>query len=286
MSKLGSAQETGTLKSGVGGPESILTCPECAREMPMSGKGKFCQRCGYHTPEISVVETVAQSNPFVLDTLLEIGKGFPVSRSFLHACLRHNHDISGVVLDLGGGRRPSYLKYLPQGDIEYIRADGDPSRNPDIILNLEARFPISGGSIDTVLLFNVLEHLFDFENCISECHRILKPGGTLIVYVPCLVGIHGSPYDYFRYTHFALHRLLSKYGFSDCSIIYQGGLFVRLSFLINWSGKAYLGRLLLPVYGLLWCLDALIEILTRGKYRAKLPAGYFVTARKPAEGSV
>ena len=52
---------------------------------------------------------------------------------------------------------------------------------------------------DNVILFNVLEHIFNFKTCLNNCYSILKDNGFLWFY-PFLFRIHYSPNDYFRYT--------------------------------------------------------------------------------------
>jgi hypothetical protein len=37
--------------------------------------------------------------------------------------------------------------------------------------------------------------------------RILAPGGNLIVAIPFLLKLHQTPYDFVRYTHYALQKL-------------------------------------------------------------------------------
>jgi SAM-dependent methyltransferase len=55
--------------------------------------------------------------------------------------------------------------------------------------------PFSDGSLDTVVSLDYLEHLDDDRLCLREIHRILKPGGRLLMAVPRT----GRP--------FLLHRL-------------------------------------------------------------------------------
>lgn len=46
------------------------------------------------------------------------------------------------------------------------------------------RLPFPTASVDTVLLLDVLEHVSDEPKVIAEVHRILRPGGSLILSVP------------------------------------------------------------------------------------------------------
>ncbi len=47
-----------------------------------------------------------------------------------------------------------------------------------------ASLPITSGSIDVVANFQVIEHLRDQEGFLAECHRVLRPGGRLLVTTP------------------------------------------------------------------------------------------------------
>ncbi|MFC3893774.1 class I SAM-dependent methyltransferase [Lentzea rhizosphaerae] len=47
-----------------------------------------------------------------------------------------------------------------------------------------ATLPLRDGSVDVVANLQVIEHLWDQEGFLAECHRVLRPGGTLIVTTP------------------------------------------------------------------------------------------------------
>jgi SAM-dependent methyltransferase len=80
------------------------------------------------------------------------------------------------LLELGGGDRPCYH---PNMDIR-------PIPTVDIVANLEEPFPIPNESYNGVLGNYILEHLSrrSVPQFISECHRILKPGGKAVFIVP------------------------------------------------------------------------------------------------------
>jgi SAM-dependent methyltransferase len=48
------------------------------------------------------------------------------------------------------------------------------------------RLPFAGGSFDLVTALDVLEHLDDDAAAARELHRVLRPGGALVVFVPAL----------------------------------------------------------------------------------------------------
>lgn len=44
--------------------------------------------------------------------------------------------------------------------------------------------PLADGSVDTVVNFQVIEHLWDQSAFVAECHRVLRPGGVLLMSTP------------------------------------------------------------------------------------------------------
>ena len=50
----------------------------------------------------------------------------------------------------------------------------------------EEEIPVDSQSVDGVFCCEVIEHVYDTDHLLSECSRILKPGGTMIVTTPNL----------------------------------------------------------------------------------------------------
>lgn len=48
------------------------------------------------------------------------------------------------------------------------------------------RLPIRPGSVDVVVMSEVIEHLVDTDSAIEAAHRVLKPGGSLLLSTPNL----------------------------------------------------------------------------------------------------
>lgn len=55
-------------------------------------------------------------------------------------------------------------------------------RSPRRVLCADAQgLPIASGSVDAVAFCDVIEHLPDPASTLTECHRVLRPGGVLLV---------------------------------------------------------------------------------------------------------
>ena len=95
----------------------------------------------------------------------------------------------------------------------YVTASELYSTMPDVFGDAQT-LPFATESIECVTLMDVLEHLPNPEECISEVARVLKNNGTFVIQVPFMYPIHDSPYDFQRWTVFGLKSLLEKYSFS------------------------------------------------------------------------
>lgn len=97
----------------------------------------------------------------------------------------------GVAVDIGAagggntrvlrehGWRELVVEYGEEGAVtaaarglRTIRADG-------------TALPLRAGGVDLVVAFDVLEHISDDAAAAAEIRRVLRPGGTLLVAVPC-----------------------------------------------------------------------------------------------------
>lgn len=50
--------------------------------------------------------------------------------------------------------------------------------------NLNRRFPVDASTIDCAIAYSVLEHLLMPCSFLTECHRVLRPGGRLVILTP------------------------------------------------------------------------------------------------------
>jgi len=116
------------------------------------------------------------------------------------------------LLDLGSGElqfEGIFRKY------RYTGVDFKPYPHVSIVADLTKDIPIVDGGFDIVTLSNTIEHIPNTSHLLSECYRLLSSGGIIIGTVPFLTPEHQLPYDFNRYTHIQLARMLEEAGFKD-----------------------------------------------------------------------
>lgn len=89
-----------------------------------------------------------------------------------------------AVLDIGS-RDGNLRRYLPP-DVKYQGIDITPEfAGPNILIqDISSGIPFPAESYDNVFIIEVLEHVPNPFFTIAEIHRVLKPGGVLMVSVP------------------------------------------------------------------------------------------------------
>lgn len=188
----------------------------------------------------------------------EVWRGKTPARILMNFAIRRCVQLRGRVADLGGGKNPSYWRFLDASGVELVRVDLPGVGRPDVAACLEVCLPFAANVFDVVLLFNVLEHVYAADQLLAEICRVLRPGGRLYLFVPFLAQVHLDPEDYCRYTGFALARMFEGAGFSSWEVMPVGEacqsvvaaayplLFVRLLRLLALMaarlGDALLGR--------------------------------------------
>jgi SAM-dependent methyltransferase len=131
--------------------------------------------------------------------------------------------ISGDVIDLGGSEAAQYYSYINTDKVVSMKYADLYKKNDNIInIDFEKKFVIDNKVFDTVVLMNVVEHVYNYSNLFSESFRILKNNGRIIGVVPFLYKVHGVPNDYFRYTYKAIELQLRNSGFSNIKIVSIG----------------------------------------------------------------
>ena len=145
-------------------------------------------------------------------------------------------------------------------------------------INFESdKFPLENDTVDSVIMLNILEHIYNYRFLISEAYRVSKNNSQLVGFVPFLVGYHPDPHDYFRYTKEALNLIFKEAGFSEVRVFEIGNGPFTVNFNnLTLSMPRVLRVLSWPIY---YLLD-LVFIYFSSNAKTRFPVGYFFTAFK------
>ena len=123
--------------------------------------------------------------------------------------------LSGRVLDVGCGLG-DMLAFRPNTvgvDINPRTVEWCKERGLDAKLMQPDVLPFQSGTFSSVVLDNVLEHLLAPGTLLLEIHRVLAPGGLLIVGVPGVRGYDADNDHKIFYDESSLIEKLAEYGF-------------------------------------------------------------------------
>ena len=168
--------------------------------------------------------------------------------------------LSGSVLEVGCGAQP-YRRLIPEicqyQGLDWVGSEEHFGyRAPDVIYHDGRSFPFEDNTFDRLFHTEVLEHVYDSEFFLTECHRVLKPGGEMFCSVPFQARYHYIPYDYWRFTPAALERMATSSGFRSTNIMPRGNDLVvaaykNLSLVYRWLqggwGSKVLGVIFSPL---------------------------------------
>lgn len=145
---------------------------------------------------------------------------YVIRRGLYRAIRDHAALARGRILDFGAGSSP--YRQLFHCD-EYVPVDlessGHPADRKKATVYYDGRtLPFQDERFDFILCSEVLEHVFNLDEILSELNRVLRHGGTLLITVPFAWEEHEQPYDFARYTSFGLRHVLENHGFEVESI--------------------------------------------------------------------
>ena len=118
--------------------------------------------------------------------------------------------ISGTVLEVGSGEGYGIMELAPKAE-HYIAVDkyntdiSDELNEANNITFIQSEVPplkgIEDNSVDFVVTFQVIEHIKDDEMFLQEIHRVLKPGGKVILTTPnVMMSLTRNPWHTREYT--------------------------------------------------------------------------------------
>jgi len=136
---------------------------------------------------------------------------------------RQRQRLAGTVLDIGCGSQRYRDTILSAPNVaRYVALDVRAglfvyTSKADVYWN-GVDMPFADESVDSAILFEVVEHCADPRMVVAEAHRVLKPGGCLLFSVPFTYQLHGFPFDYQRLTPAGARQLFGKAGFLPVAV--------------------------------------------------------------------
>ncbi len=165
-----------------------------------------------------------------------MGRGTYIDRYYIERFLRENaSNIKGRVLELSdnnytvrfGGDR------VTRSDILDVRPDHAPAT---IIGDLTSSEGIPSDAFDCIILTQTLNCIYDVHAAIQTVHRILKPGGCVLVSVPGIAPLAPQEMEYcgeyWRFTSLSLKCLFEEvFTAGYVTVQSQGNVFAAIAFL-------------------------------------------------------
>ena len=162
-------------------------------------------------------------------------RGGAIDRYYIENFLKRKADvIKGIVLEIGD----NYYTMLYGGDnvtkSDILHVD-DKNEAATIIGDISNAPQISDNTFDCIILTQTLHLIYDFKEALKTCHRILKPGGSLLLTVPGITPIDHGEWNstwYWSFTDMAMQRLSEEtFPNSKPEVEYFGNVLVASSFL-------------------------------------------------------
>ena len=165
-----------------------------------------------------------------------IARGTYVDRYYIERFLEQNAEcVKGRVLEFSendytlrfGGDR------VTQSDVIDVRADHEPAT---IVADITKGDHLAADAFDCIILTQVLNFVFDVPAAIRTLHRILKPGGSLLVSVAGISQIVPDEFeycgDYWRFTRVSIRRLFeAEFPPENVHLEVHGNVLASIAFL-------------------------------------------------------
>ncbi len=143
-------------------------------------------------------------------------RGLPIDRNYIEQFLScHQDDIRGHVLEVA---QATYTKQFGGDQVHTSDVLHSPigviSPAATIVADLTDAKHIAENTFDCIILTQTLLFIYDLKAAIQTLHRILKPGGVILVTVPGISQIIREDMEtwgeYWRFTRHSLQRIFSE----------------------------------------------------------------------------
>lgn len=138
-------------------------------------------------------------------------RGTAIDRYYLNKFIAEiRSEVKGVTLEIGGSKINREL-YNFTNTSSYLTMDVDGGADLDIVGDAHDPNAVDEASLDSIVLFNVLEHCERPWVVVDNIYQWLKPGGQVFCLVPNAQRLHRTPRDYWRIFPDALDSLFARF---------------------------------------------------------------------------
>lgn len=203
---------------------------------PIVGVVRFILRAVTGEPQVGSLTfgTLRRTKPLTRD--FGVGRGGAVDRYYIEAFLeRFSSDIRGRVLEIGDD---GYTKRFGSSRVERrdILHMSDRNRRATIIADLQDAPHIPDETFDCIILTQTLQYIFRPEEAVATLHRILRPGGVLLLTVPGITPVstrcEWGPNCFWSFTRQSVSRLLEdRFGAPAVTCLSRGNVLTATALL-------------------------------------------------------
>lgn len=137
-------------------------------------------------------------------------RGVAIHRYYVNEFLReYAYHIRGHCMEFND---PEYTNRFGGGDVEKVDILHIDNSNKlaTMVADLTKPNDIPSNLFDCIICTHVFHVIFELNKAVEELHRILKPGGVLLVAVPQISMCDPNEHELWRFTPEGLHRLLGN----------------------------------------------------------------------------
>ena len=188
--------------------------------------------------------------------------------------------LQGSCLELGANK-DVYRNFLNPNSKKYKTTFSNIEKINKTFLYLDLQKKINCNfKFDNIVIYNVLEHIYDIDISLKNINFLLKKNGTVYGSTPFIYRIHGAPEDYTRYSKSFLKLKLKNSKFKDIDIKEIG----LGPFLASFSLLRGYFKYLPVIYNLFLffviILDKFITYIMKINPKVIFPIGYVFSAKK------
>ena len=126
-------------------------------------------------------------------------KGKSICRSYQIYFLK-NINLKGKSIDFGTSNiGDTSYNFVNSSQINFISNKFNVKKNNYIKLDLNKK-NFTNMYFNNLIVFNVLEHVYDIQNSVNELKKLMKKNSTIFISTPFIYRFHAAPEDFYRFT--------------------------------------------------------------------------------------